>query len=317
MQTHHQRHVFPTAIVTSANRRFSNGTVRKRLFAALGRYSATISVVLFLSCAGSITLEAQYTGCSAGPYSSCVDQIPATFLSGSWVDTGGQTEWTPTANNASFGVAGNVTSWSTYPPMLAFNPSDPGCPVVTFQIASSSSYTPSSLSSSEGSTPLTWIANNPHPTTECGGWVPVSSLTITATAANKGNDTISGTYRNSAGGSGPWVMETNLPIWPTSETLALTTTYQDNGFGPPNTNTQTMLFVNQTLNDSAWYDPPDPYNNKFTGRQVYELAGSGTTSDGCYIAAQSLGKMYPGGPMVIQGSIWNVGGLFTENPNAY
>jgi hypothetical protein len=127
----------------------------------------------------------EYTECMAGPYTSRTDQIPATFLGGSWIGTGDQTEWTLNAHNASFGVAGSVTSWSTYPPMLAFHPS-PLCPVVTFQIASGSSYTPSSLSSSEGITPFKWVADS--------------------TAANQGNDTASGptSIVQAAPAPGPW-----------------------------------------------------------------------------------------------------------------
>jgi hypothetical protein len=110
-------------------------------------------------------------------------------------------------------------------------------------------------------------------------------------------------------------METNLLIVPTSEKLALTTTYQSTGFGPGNY--QTMLFVNQTLADSTSWDPPDPNNNKFAGRQVYEVAGTGTTTDGCYNAAKALGLTYPGGTYVLQGSVWNVGGFVASNGNTY
>jgi hypothetical protein len=316
MKNYNPENGLTVALITARYCFIRNG---RSILTASIRTSVAIAVGLLL-CTGTF-LRAQTTGCAAGPYTSCTNPIPATFLSGSWVDTGSATEWEPSANNATPGTTGNVTAWATFPPMSAFNPAGGACPVVTFQIASSSSYTPSSLpSSSEGSTAMTWTADSPSPNTTCGGWTPVSSLTISGTVANKGNDTMSGTYSNSSGGSGPWSMVTNLMLAPTSESLALTTRYQSNGFGPTSGSSagyQTVLFVNQTLADSLSYDPPDPNGNKFAGRQVYELQGPGTTSDGCYSAAQSLGYTYPGGPFAILGSVWNVGGLFTDKQNAY
>ncbi len=272
---------------------------------------------VFLFSAISPAVAQVYSGCSAGPYTSCVDQVPATYLSGSWIDSNDLAEWTLIGDNASFGVAGTVGPWVPYNPVLAFPP-PPLCPPVVFQITGSS-YKPSSLSSSEGSTTFSWTASNPDPSGTCDGWTPVPSLTVSGTISNKGNDTASATW-TSESGSGPWTMETNLLIAPTSETLALYQYYQSDGFGPtsgPNSGYQTVLFVTQNLADSTSSDPPDPNNNKFTGRQVYEVAGSGGSSDGCYTAAKALGLTYPGGPYQILGSVWNVGGLYTGEGNTY
>lgn len=114
-------------------------------------------------------------------------------------------------------------------------------------------------------------------------------------------------------------MITNQIINPVGESLALNTTYQPNGFGPvsgANSTYQTVLFVTQTPAGAA-FDPPDPNRNKFAGRQVYELPGVGNTSDGCYNAALALGQRYPSGPLKILGSVWNVGGLFLNQPSTY
>jgi hypothetical protein len=136
---------------------------------------------------------------------------------------------------------------------------------------------------------------------------------------NKGNDTAAGTYSNQYG-SGPISLETNLLITPTSETLDLNKTYNTNGFGPTGTSYASVLFVTQTLQDTSPYDPADPNGNKFTGRQVYEIADpakQSTDHDDCYTMAKAHGYTNPGGPLLILGSVWNVGGLFTDIPNAY
>jgi hypothetical protein len=184
-----------------------------------------------------------------------------------------------------------------------------------------SSYGPSSLSTTqEGWTAFTWVANNPNPSTECGGYTPVPVQTFRGSSSsqaifNKGNDTMAGTYSNDHG-SGPVSLETNLVITPTAEDLALNTPYNANGFGPPG-DYASVLFIQQTLLDAASYDPPDPNGNKFTGRQVYETAGSGTPKDDCYTGTKAHGYLNPGGPFVVRGSIWNVGGLFSDAGNVY
>ncbi|MGO4879436.1 MAG: hypothetical protein ACLP59_01280 [Bryobacteraceae bacterium] len=76
------------------------------------------------------------------------------------------------------------------------------------------------------------------------------------------------------------------------------------------------MFVTQTLQDTDSFARPDPYQNEFTGRQVYESQGPGA-SDGCYTAALAKGQKYPGGSFQIQGSVWNVGGLSLNQPNTY
>lgn len=124
---------------------------------------------------------------------------------------------------------------------------------------------------------------------------------------NKGNDTATGQYQNS-GGSGPISLETNLVLTPTAETTSLFTIFDPNGWGPVGTPYRTQLSVLHTLQDTFPYDPPDPYGNKFQGRQVYETA-NGTPTDGCYNAAVNagLGGTNPSAPFAIIGSVWNVG----------
>ncbi|HEX4809729.1 MAG TPA: hypothetical protein VH325_12405 [Bryobacteraceae bacterium] len=142
----------------------------------------------------------------------------------------------------------------------------------------------------------------------------MTSQTFTGVITNKGNDTGSGTFTNSSGVTGPISLETNLVLTPTSEDLNLDRSYNtDNpGFGPPKSPFQTQLYIIQTLVDSSPYDPSDPNNNKFEGRQVFESA-NGQSSDGCYQAAQKLGQTYPGPSAAIQGTVWNVGGYGGTN----
>ncbi len=112
-------------------------------------------------------------------------------------------------------------------------------------------------------------------------------------------------WMNSSGLSGPLSIETNLVLTPTSEGLSPFTQSNPNGWGS-SPYYITQLQISQTLQDTIGYDPPDPNNNKFQGRQVYETA-NGLPTDGCYQAAKAQGLTYPGGPYAINGSVWNVG----------
>ncbi len=257
--------------------------------------------------------SAANSGCGNPPYTSCTDPVPATFISGSWIETDSASEWTLTANNASPGVAGTVTGT-----VLVF-PIAPLCPVINYTIAAPgpSFYTPSSIvTGTEGTTTFTWVAINPNPSGSCGGSTPVTSQTFRGTIANKGNDiTTTGTYTNS-GGSGPIALETNLILTPTGETLSLDTQFDPNGFGPPLTPFVTQLNFIQELNDTKSYDPADPNNNKFQGRQVFETA-NGSPSDTCYEKALALGQTYPGGSFKINGAVWNVGWNGSGNGNKH
>ncbi len=274
------------------------------------RLVSLLAMTVVALAGGSTTAWGQNpnAGCPNGPYTSCIDPVPATYLSGSWIEMlpGGTipAEWTITANNGAPGSSGNVSG-----DVRAFSPAPPGynCPVVTYQVQSNSSFTPSSITSGlEGSTVISWLAFNPTPSTACGGFVPTHSYTLTGTVPNKGNDTASVTWRNYEGGSGSESMETNLVLTPTGETLTLDTQYDPNGWGPAGGYYQTQLYFLQTLQDSASYDPPDPHNNKFQGRQVFEQAG-GTSTDGCYNAARAHGITQTPAAFQILGSVWNVG----------
>jgi hypothetical protein len=121
---------------------------------------------------------------------------------------------------------------------------------------------------------------------------------------NKGNDTGSGTWTNSSGGTGSLSILTNQILSPTGETLAVDTAVGPNGFGSGFA--QTVLAITQTLTDTTSDDPPDPNNIRFQGRQVFETP-NGSPTDTCYSAATGLGLVYPGGPAQVLGSVWNVG----------
>ncbi len=250
-----------------------------------------------------VPLPSSSAGCSFGPYTSCIDPVPATYIGGSWIETDSSSEWTLTANNGSPGSTGNVSG-----SVLVFSNPDPSCPVVNYQVASSSSYTPSTINlSQEGTTQFTWVASNPSPNKSCGGYTPVSSQTFQGSIANKGNDTASGTFTNSSGLNGPVALVTNLIFTPTSENLSI------DGFGSPGTNGHTILQFGQTLVDSNSYDGSDPNNGRFQGRQVYETAGNGTPSDSCYQDAQNLNLTPPTPRFAVQGSVWNVGASGSGN----
>ncbi len=250
-----------------------------------------------------VNLPPDSTGCPFGPYTSCIDPVPATYIGGSWIEDDGSSEWTLTANNGSPGSAGNVSG-----SVLVFSNPSPGCPVVQYQVSPSSSYAPSTINTAqEGTTNFTWVASNPNPSTSCGGYTPVSSQTFDGSIANKGNDTASGVFTNSSGLNGPITMETNLIFTPTSETVSI------QGFGKLNTIGYTILNFGQTLVDSSSTDGPDPNNNRFQGRQVYESAGAGTPADSCYQGVVSLGLTPQAPKFAVQGSVWNVGASGAAN----
>ena len=141
-------------------------------------------------------------------------------------------------------------------------------------------------------------------------------MTFNGTIPNKGNDTGSGTWKSTPTGSGTLSIETNLVLTPTGEGLSLFTGYNPNGWGTGNFQTQLQFF--QTLQDTYSYDPPDPYGNRFQGRQVYEQA-NGTPTDGCYAAAVKAGlqSKNPTPAFAILGSVWNVGWNGNGNGNVY
>ena len=256
-------------------------------------------------------------GCGAPPYTACTNAIPATYLSGSWIEDDSASEWTLTGNNGKPGAGGSVTG-----SVLVF-PIAPGCPVINYNVAApGSSFTPSGATAgTEGTTSFTWVAINPNPSGSCGGFTPVTQQTFSSPPPylgiiNKGNDTATGQYSNS-GGSGSISLETNLVLTPTGEGLSLFTQFDPNGWGTPNTIFRTQLNILQTLQDTTSFDPPDPNGNKFQGRQVFETT-NGTATDGCYNAAVNagLGGSNPTPQFAINGSVFNVGWNVTSSDNS-
>lgn len=180
------------------------------------------------------------------------------------------------------------------------------CPV--YQYTATGSYNPSQLvDGQEGSTAFTWTASNPSPNTPCNGYVPVSSMTFTGTMINKSTDSGNGTWTNSSGLSGSFVFEADPNIIPTGETV------QAGGW---NSALPTEANFIQVLTDSRSYDP-DPNQNLFQGRQVWETTASPGT-DGCYQAAQAAGLVYPGPPFTsVTGGVWSVGYSAGYSGNAW
>jgi hypothetical protein len=141
-------------------------------------------------------------------------------------------------------------------------------------------------------------------------------MTFSGMIANKGNDTGSGTWTNSSGLSGSLSIETDLVLTPTSESLSMA------GW---NVASPTQLSFVQTLVDTRSYDPVDPNQNKFQGRQVYETlsnpnTGATTGLDDCYAEAQAdFGSAPPIAQLFQSGSAWNVGAGATSpsNGNTY
>lgn len=163
-----------------------------------------------------------------------------------------------------------------------------------------------------GFTNYHWVATNPNPSGTCSGYTPVSSQTFNGTVFNKGNDTASNNWSNSSSLSGSDSLETNLILTPTGENTTA------GGWGAYITTAYNFV---EGLVDTTSYDPPDPNNNKFQGRQVYE-SGTGPGSDACFNAAAKASGITPNvGQLYVAGAIWNVGastsGGYTGNQYGY
>ena len=265
-------------------------------FSALCRRAALAHA---LPSAAALAQSSGPAGCTTGPASSCIDPVPATFLSGSWIQDDSASEWTLVANNGAPMTFGQVSGT-----VIVFPP-DPNCPTVSYSVDPvSSNYSPSAISyPTEGSTTFQWKAVNPNPSGTCDTFTPVAWMVFQGTIPNKGNDTGSGTWNNSDQKSGPLAIETNLVITPSGENVAIDPANGGWGTGVYQTEAQFL----QTLMDTKSSDPSDPNKNKFQGRQVYEQA-NGLASDQCYNAAVNEGlNNNPTPPFAILGSVWNVG----------
>lgn len=71
--------------------------------------------IAVLAGLGATSINAQflgnpnYAGCGFPPYTSCTNPIPATYLSGSWIEDDSASEWTLTGNTAKPGTSGSVS----------------------------------------------------------------------------------------------------------------------------------------------------------------------------------------------------------------
>jgi len=254
------------------------------------------------------------SGCLSGPAYDCIDSVPATYLSGSWIEYSGSdvpSEWTITeANNGQPGIQGSVSGYVEVYPIAD------SCPTVTYQITALSDYSPSLITPGvEGTTVGTWVATNPSPATSCGGYTPVSQVTFNLSVMNRGNDLAVNNWTNSSGLRGSDNLTTNLVLTPTSENLSVNGTGNPygQGFGAAGSTNETQLQVNQTLVDATTYDPADPNSNKFQGRQVYEIQ-NGTPTDSCFDFTANPANGITGNPTpryTLPGSVWNVGSNVT------
>ena len=238
------------------------------------------------------TVSAQI-GCPTPPFTSCNNPTPVTNVNGKWEDYtsswGLISRWTVSVTNVPPGGTGTVTGTVQVP-----NPVGGGCPDANY--TANGTISPSNqVDGSDGTTAFSWTASSPSPSTTCGGYTPVTTMTYSGTIGNKSNDRGNGTWSR-PGASGSLVFWREYTV-PQSETTIA------DGFSqvPPIT---TQARFRQELNGEST-GPADPNLNLFQGRQVYEVTGPGTGTDSCYAAS---GGTYPGGPFTaVTGGVWNVG----------
>jgi hypothetical protein len=282
--------------------------------ASSANYTATFTDVTASETAAGIGPQV-LGGCTFGPYTSCTDPVPATFLSGSWSD-GGTGTLQITANDGSPAIDSSTASGT-----LTVKPGLPGCPVsYTWTLAElSSNFNPSGIvPGQEGSTRATWVFNNPNPSQSCTPsdgstpWTPDPTVTFKVVIANKANSVGSGTRLlttiSQTTDTSPITL-TRAALTPSGESISLDTTYNQNGWGRSNSTDYTQLHILQTLTPPSG-SPTDPNGNMFMGRQVYEVS-NGTPSDACFIAARPVvdanGNHNPSSSAAILGTVWNVG----------
>lgn len=246
-------------------------------------------------------------GCPFGPFTNCIDAVPATNLSTTWIDkgngqAGSMSEWEVVANTATPGATGNVTGT-----VYVFPPTYPTCPQVKWTITGT--YTPSAITSgtSAASTRFSWVASTPTPSATCGGYTPVQRMTYTGTIVNSTNDRGSGTWTNSSGTSGSFSIFGDPIYLPANEQIS------DATFGVGQAST--VLNLVEELIDSQQQDPIDPDDRLFQGRQIFEtLTAGASATDACW---QASGGTAPFGSFTVQGTTWNVGSNGLDGANAY
>jgi len=261
--------------------------------------SLTVITLMFIEAQ---TISAQ-NGCASPPFTSCNNPTPSTNINGKWEDYtstwGLISRWTVTVANVTPGGTGTVTGTVQAP-----NPNGLGCPDVYY--TANGTISPSGQTDGvDGSTTFSWTATSPNPSTTCGGYTPVTTMTYSGTIGNKSNDRGSGTWSR-PGNSG------SLTFWREYVVPFTETTIADGFSGVPNFTTQARF--RQELNREPW-GPTDPNINLFQGRQVFEITGPGTGTDGCYAASSGN---YPGPKFEsVVGTTWNVGYVATYQKNTW
>ncbi len=256
-------------------------------------------LMLLLISAHSTTAQ---IGCPTGPFSSCNDPTPSTNVNGPWTDYtstwGLISQWSVTVSAVDPGGTGTVTGSVRVPSPAT------GCPDSYYSV--SGNISPSSqIDSVDGNTPFSWTASSPNPSTVCGGYTPVSTMTYSGNIANKSNDRGTGTWSR-PGASGP------LTFWRAYIDPIGETTIADGFSQVPQI--YTMARFRQELTKD-YFGPPDPNSNLFQGRQVFEVTAPGVGSDACFTASSG---MYPGGAFTsVTGAVWNVGYAPFSNKNTW
>lgn len=229
-----------------------------------------------LVCAVSLSVFAPVSLVAQGcMYAPCDNPVPCAHCNGTWTDDGGS-NWTVASASATGLGTYNVSGSVTTPHPVA------GCPTITYTVTGSLTL------SSGGITQIYWLAGSPSPSTSCGGYTPVSSMTYRGEILNNGCDMGNGTWENSRGAKGNFDMTKppDLPDYTPAETTV-----------PVGWSSQwpTVQQWRQTLQAST----------NFTGRQVLELPAYG--ADGCWFPGSIFAPYY------IDGSGWFVGYWYFDN----
>lgn len=227
--------------------------------------------------------RSQDPGCGSSPCRP--NPVPCAHCTGNWTDDGGAV-WSVSSNNTPSSIGTYSVSGSVRVPHPVF-----GCSGITYTVSGSITQTFGSATS-RGTTSLSWNASSPSPSTVCGGYNPVSSMTYSGNILNDGCDMGNGTWSASNGGSGSFSMTkpTDLPDQFPAETTVFRAWWP---LAP------TIALFQGTIGSSKY----------MAGRQVFDSAAGGN-SDNCFFPDAALDGY---SPFALTGGGWFVGFYFFNN----